>query len=120
MNMWKTFNSRIFTVAVIPFVLYVFISIFVFVSSGFELSIFEPLTVISLSLGTVIAALFFSFKHRILHYLAMLVLLILGGFGVYNGMSASSTNWIEVIFSACIIAFSIAMFEFVTHHHQDK
>lgn len=112
--MFQKFNSKIFGVALIPFYLYAIISIFVFVSSGYDLDIFQPLSVIVISLGTIASAVCVSFPNKKLHILGTLIMLMVGGIGIYLGLTIKPINFIELFLAACIIAFAFAMYELVS------
>lgn len=114
--MWKSFNSKIFAVAMIPFSFYVIISCFVFVNAGYRFDVFDPISILLISGSLVLSALCFSLKKRQFHYLGLFLMIALGGLGVYLGFTGGIINWIELICSACMIAFAFAMFEFVGNH----
>lgn len=110
--MKHNFNSKIFGVALIPFYAYSLISIFVFVSSGYQWDVFQPITVAFLSFGMISGAFCFSFKSHLLHILALLIFIFLGGIGVYVGLIVDAINYMELLSSALLIAFAFAMYEF--------
>lgn len=110
--MKHNFNSKIFGVALIPFYMYVLISIFVFVSSGYQWDVFNPLSVALLSFGMIAGAVCFSFKSRMLHMLALCIFIFLGGIGVYVGLLVQPINYMELLSSALLIAFAFGMYEF--------
>lgn len=110
--MKHNFNSKIFGVALIPFYVYVLISGYVFVSSGYRLDVFQPFSVLFLSFGLIAGAICFSFKSHVLHLLALWISIILGGIGVYVGLIIEPINYMELLTSALLIAFAFAMYEF--------
>lgn len=110
--MKHNFNSKIFSVALIPFYAYILISVFVFVSSGYQWEVFNPLSVALLSFGMIAGAFCFSFKSHVLHVFALCIFILLGGIGVYVGLIIEPINYMELLTSALLVAFAFAMFEF--------
>lgn len=117
--MKKAFNTKIFGFALLPFDAYVLISVYVFVHAGYRLDVFYLPSVILLSCGLILAAVFYAFRYRLLHRLALCVMLILGGIGIYVGLSLDPVNWMELIASAFLIAFGIAFYELVEQDRED-
>ena len=115
--MWKNFNSKIFAVAIIPFAFYVVISIYIFIQSEFQWSVFQPAAVFTLSIGTFVSALCYSMKDRRLHYLATLIMCILGAIGIYIGITSRPILWMELLTSSCLIAFGFAMLGFLNQRN---
>lgn len=118
--MWKSFNSKIFALALSPLYAYVLISVFVFIKSGYQFAVFNILSMLLIGIGTTVAALCFSFSKRTLHMIAFLILLLLGGIGIYIGFASSPLNWSELIASAAMIAFAFAMKDFVGNRLYDR
>lgn len=102
----------------IPFYMYAMISVYVFISAGYRFDVFNFVSVTVLTVGLITAATFFSFRSKILHLLALLILLALGGIGIYIGLILDPINWIELIASAFIIAFALAFYEMVEHRRE--
>lgn len=118
--MKKAFNTKIFGVALLPFDAYVLISVYVFVHAGFRLDVFHFPSVVLLSCGLMLAAVLYAFRYRLLHRLALCIMVILGGIGIYVGLILDPVNWMELISSAFIIAFGIAFYELVEHLREES
>lgn len=116
--MKTSFNSKIFGVALVPLYGYILISLYVLVSSGFQFDVFEPGSVVMLSAGMLVAAILYSYRGKLFHLLGLLIMLVLGGIGIYVGLIVDPMNWMELIASAFLIAFGFAFYEMVEHHRE--
>lgn len=115
----RNFNSKIFGVALVPFYAYVLISGFVLVNSHFQFDVFNPVAVVSLTFGLVLSAACYAYKSNVLHIFALCIGLALGGYGVYVGLVLDPYNWMELIASACLIAYNFAMFDMVRKGNEE-
>lgn len=116
--MRSSFNSKIFGVALIPLYGYLLISLYVLVNSGFRFDVFNPISVVVLIAGMLASAFCYSYRGKMIHVLGLLIMLALGGFGIYVGLIVEPMNWMELIASAFLIAFGLAFYEMVEHHRE--
>lgn len=108
----KNLNTKILGVALIPVYCYVLLSVFAFVRSGFEWSVFDPWIALSLVLAMSLSALCFSLQKHFLHIIGLLILLCIGALVIYAGFQGG-IHTLELIMAALLIAFACSMYEFV-------
>ena len=109
----RNFNSKIFGVALVPFYVYVLISGFVLVKSHFQWDVFHPFEVLFLSVGMILSAACYAYKSNVLHGLGLCIGFALGGYGIYGGVVLHAVNWMQLVASACLIAYYFAMLDMV-------
>jgi len=112
------FNTRIFSVALLPLYAYLLLFVYVLFRSRFH---YEENTLITfgISLWLLAAAALISLRERKYHRLALLLYIGIGLLGIYSGLIADDTiNIAQVIASAFVIAFGAAFYEMVEHHHE--
>lgn len=108
--MKRSFNSKIFAVALTPFYLYVLIFAYVFVHSEYNTDVFQYYHLLQL-LGLIVSAFFFSYRSRLIQWLGLLIFIALGALGIYSGLLVEPVSWSQLIVSAMLIAFGFSLFE---------
>lgn len=112
------FNTRIFTVALIPLYGYIILQVYAILQSHFQYAIDEPVAVLMVCVGLIAAAAFSALPVKKFHLLGAFCYVLIGGIGIYFGLIRESLNWPMLIASAFVIAFGVAFYEMVEHHRE--
>lgn len=110
------FNSRIFTVALIPFYGYLLMCAYVVLRSHFEWEMKEVINIVLVMIALISAGVFASLRDKKFHLLSLFLYLLVGGFGIRSGLLIEPINWLELVSSAFVIAFGLAFYEMIEHH----
>ncbi len=111
------FNSRIFTIALIPFYGYLILNAYTMIQSYFQYAI-DPLKTLTICMLLIAAAGVSSLSMKRYHLIGSFLYLFTGGIGVYFGLLPESQNWMMLIASAFVIAFGVTLYEMAEHHRE--
>ena len=113
------FNTKIFSVALIPLYCYILLCAYVILQAHYEWTLSDTLSACAISVCLMLAAVLISLRKRFQHRLALLCYLIIGAAGIYNGMIAGEImNWAQVVASAFVVAFGVSFYETVERHRE--
>lgn len=114
------FNSKIFSVALIPLYCYVLLCAYVLLQAHYDWTINDTLIAGSVCICLSLAAVLISLRKKFQHRLALLFYVIVGIAGIYNGLITSEVmNWLQIIASAFVVAFGVSFYETVERHHEE-
>lgn len=113
------FNSKIFSVALIPLYCYVLLCAYAITQAHYEWSISDTLIACAVSAALFVAGVLISLRSRIQHRIALLLYMAVGCVGIYNGLIADEfMNWAQIIASAFVFAFGVSFYETVERHYE--
>lgn len=113
------FNSKIFSVALIPLYCYVLLCVYAVLQVHYEWNISDTLSACAVIIGLLFGAVFMSLRKRFQHRLALLCYTLVGIAGIYHGLIAGEMmNWVQIIASAFVVAFGFSFYETVERHHE--
>lgn len=113
------FNTKIFSVALIPLYCYVLLCAYVLLQLHYEWTFHDTLTACLIIACLALAAVLISMRRRMQHRLALLLYALVGIAGIYSGLIADEVvNWMQIIASAFVFAFGVSFYETVERHHE--
>ncbi|MCI8850426.1 MAG: hypothetical protein HFE82_02600 [Erysipelotrichaceae bacterium] len=113
------FNSKIFSVALIPLYCYALLCAYAVTQAHYEWSLSDTLAACGISAALLAAGVLISLRKRIQHRIGLLLYMAVGCIGIYNGLIADEVmNWAQIIASAFVFAFGISFYETVERHYE--
>lgn len=113
------FNTKIFSVAMIPLYCYILLCAYVLLQLHYDWSFNDTLSAIAICVSLFLAAVLISLRKRMSHRIALLLYVLVGITGIYNGLIASEImNWAQIIASAFVVAFGVSFYETVERHYE--
>jgi len=112
------FNTKILTVAWIPFYGYLTMCAYVLVQSHFNMDVIQPIRILSELMLLLVAGILAAIKGKSFHFISLIFYMLVGIMGIYSGLLITPMNWMELVASAFVIAFGFAFYEMVEHHRE--